>query len=110
MCAATSTFDPGRHDDAEFATIFEGVDAPDHIGTPYTMSVGDSFVGSISSTADTMDVVAIQLIAGQSYSIDLSGLYGGGGTLSDAYVFITNSSGTTVGANDDGAASAWIPS
>ncbi|SFL05367.1 M10 family metallopeptidase C-terminal domain-containing protein [Shimia haliotis] len=102
MCAATSTFDPGRHsDDPESATIFEGTDAPFSTSTPYTISVGDTFRGTIGS-GDEMDIVRINLVAGQTYTFELLGSPSGGGTLSDPLLNLYNSSGGFITSNDDG--------
>ena len=103
MCAATATFDPTRHpgEGPETAAVFEGVDAPATTGTPYTISAGDTFSGTIGS-GDTMDLVRINLVAGQSYTFELNGFAGGGGTLSDPYLILYNGSGTYVTHNDDG--------
>ena len=75
--------------------ISEGADAPETRGTPYQMSVGDTFTGNISAPGD-QDWVAITLTAGQQVSITQTGL-----GLSDPYLEIYNAQGNLVAANDD---------
>ena len=79
-------------------TINEGGDAPGTTSTPYSMSVGDDFLGTLSSGSDR-DNVAISLTAGQTVTIMLSS-EGSGGT-ADPYLWLQNSSGTVVAQNDD---------
>ncbi|MBO9468055.1 M10 family metallopeptidase C-terminal domain-containing protein [Tropicibacter sp. R15_0] len=102
LCSATQTFDPARHPDGEpaFAVVIEGADAPSNTGTPYMMAVGDTFEGSLSLNDN--DWVEVSLVAGQSYTLSMSGSSGGGGTLSDSYLYLTNSAGTVIAQNDDG--------
>jgi len=103
VCSATMTFDPTRHledsDNPLSASVFEGVDAAENTSTAYSMSVGDSFFGTLSSTFDE-DWVSIQLTAGETYRIDLSGT-GTSGDLSDPYLTLFNSSGTYLIHDDD---------
>ncbi len=103
ICAATMTFDPDRHPDAgpDAAAIFEGADAPSSIFTPYSISVGDTFSGTIAG-GDGSDYIAITLTAGETYEFNLGGTASGVGTLSDPYLYLANSAGTVVAANDDG--------
>lgn len=53
------------------AIIVEGMDAPFFIDTPYTIAVGDSFLGIISTSND-LDLIAFSVVAGETYQIDLS--------------------------------------
>ena len=75
-------------------------DAAAGIDTVYTMSVGDTFSGSLDSLGDR-DWVAISLTVGQTYTISLAGVGGGGGTLDDPYLRLYDSSGSLV-TKDDG--------
>jgi serralysin len=100
----TGSFDPARHgEDWSLAQFSEGSDAANGTGTVYTMAPGDSFLGQLGTTGDR-DWVAVTLEAGQSYDIALSGLFGGGGTLGDAYLRIHDGTGALVAENDDGGA------
>jgi len=106
LCNATQTFDPLRHGEdsgQDFATIFEGFDASASTATVYSMSVGDTFNGSIGNSSDE-DWVAITLTAGETYRIDLTGSSSGNGTLSDPLLRLHSSSGTQITSNDDGGA------
>lgn len=77
------------------AVIREGGDAPSTPPTPYRISVGDSFIGTIDSFGDN-DMIAIQLIAGRSYTFNMTG-----NGLSDTYLELYNASGTRIAYNDD---------
>ena len=103
LCNATQTFDPLRHGEdgaGEFAAITEGFDASASTATAYSMSVGDTFNGSIGNSSDE-DWVAITLTAGETYQIDLTGAPSGNGTLSDPLLRLYSSSGTQITSNDD---------
>jgi hypothetical protein len=56
--------------------------------------------GKLEVTGDH-DWFRVQLTAGTSYVISLTGQDGGGGTLADPYLSVHNSSGTVVAQNDD---------
>ncbi|MGP3697302.1 M10 family metallopeptidase C-terminal domain-containing protein [Rhodobacter sp. NSM] len=84
---------------AERAALSEGRDAPASTGTSYRMSVGDSFTGTLSSAGDR-DFVGIQLVAGQTYTIDLAG--SGANPVYDTYLRLYSSNGTLLQSNDDG--------
>ncbi|WP_150297394.1 hypothetical protein [Salipiger aestuarii] len=94
LCAATTTFDPARHDALaladDAARIREGNDAPAGIGTPYEIGVGDGFLGELGRTGDR-DWVAIELTAGQTYQFTMDG-----DTLSDPYLRLYDDGGTLV--------------
>ena len=81
------------------ATIRESGDAPNTVpGTPtVTMSVGDEFLGGL--TMGDRDLVAVTLVAGQAYQIDLAGT--GTSPVGDTYLRVLDSAGTVVGSNDD---------
>lgn len=67
------------------------------------VSVGGTANGSLETAGDR-DWFAVQLTAGTSYTINLSGSPSGAGTLTDAYVRVRNSSGTLIVENNDVAA------
>ncbi|WP_231704120.1 M10 family metallopeptidase [Cochlodiniinecator piscidefendens] len=92
-----ATVDVGISDKA---VISEGTDAPFTITpptTPYTMSVGDTFSGSLS-TYDT-DLVAINLTAGEAVRLNMNGSGGSSGL--DTILAIYDADGNRVGQNDD---------
>lgn len=64
------------------------------------LSVGGSATGSLEVIADR-DWFAVQLTAGATYTVSLTGAQGGGGSLQDPYVFLHDSSGRTLAENDD---------
>lgn len=82
----------------------EGSDAPASTATPYSIAVGDSFTGSVGSAGD-QDWVAVDLVAGETYAIDLLGAISGVGTLSDPYLRLYDSAGNLIAENDDGGVS-----
>ncbi|MFG6539363.1 M10 family metallopeptidase C-terminal domain-containing protein [Sulfitobacter sp. CS16] len=98
ICVMTQTFDPGRHgpDEPIFADIHETIDAAEGISTTYSMSVGDTFYGTIASSYDE-DWVRIELTAGTTYEISHTGI-----SLSDPYLRVYDASGTQITYNDDG--------
>lgn len=105
ICMITQTFDPTRHlsedpdktsdQDRQSAVITEYSDAAEQASTIYTMSVGDTFRGTISTGFDE-DWIAISLTQGEAYEISLTGL-----TLSDPYLRVFSSSGNLLASNDD---------
>ena len=112
ICAMTQSFVPERHESGEqafdgmgplFATISETGDAASGISTSYSMAVGDSFAGSISTGGD-VDWIAITFEAGQTYEIDALGNDSGGGSLRDTDLRLYDSNGTLIEYDDfDGA-------
>ena len=108
VCAMTQTYVPDRHEpgtsgfegvDPLFATLGEGADAAAGVSTSYTMSVGDSFVGNVSTGGD-VDWIAVTLEAGKSYEIDALGSDSGGGTLYDTDLRIYDSNGALIEYDD----------
>ncbi|EBA14592.1 Neutral zinc metallopeptidase, partial [Roseobacter sp. SK209-2-6] len=98
----TGTFDPSRHAEGNGfdggpvrAAIAESVDAAAGTGTNYTMSVGDTFNGTL--WLGDRDWVRVTLTAGESYNITLNGV-----SLTDPYLRLYDSSGNLVAYNDDG--------
>ena len=73
----------------------ETTDAPADMSTPYTISAGQTFYGEISSNGDR-DWVAVNVVAGEAYRVDLTG-----DTLSDPYLRVYDASGNLVDFNDD---------
>ncbi|MDV7272150.1 M10 family metallopeptidase [Thioclava sp. A2] len=91
-----------------YQLVTETTDAPNTIGsTAYTLSVGDSFSGYVASGGD-VDVVRVWLDAWTTYSFDLSGAGGGGGTLSDGFLVLYDASGRVITYDDD-SGSAYDP-
>ncbi|MEQ6202260.1 M10 family metallopeptidase C-terminal domain-containing protein [Sulfitobacter sp. HNIBRBA2951] len=74
----------------------EGADAADNTTTTYSMGVGDSFDGTL--TTGDRDWVEISLTAGGTYEIALTGL-----TLNDPYLRLHDASGAQIAFDDDGA-------
>lgn len=83
-----------------YAAITEGADAGAGTTTGYTISVGDSFSGSL--TSGDRDGVRIYLTAGETYQFDLLGSPSGVGTLADPYLRLYDAGGTMISSNDDG--------
>ncbi|MBD8876642.1 M10 family metallopeptidase C-terminal domain-containing protein [Roseibium polysiphoniae] len=80
------------------AALVESGDAAASVATSYSMNVGDAFAGSLS--AGDRDWVAVTLVGGQSYSIELTGT--GASPLADAYLRLYDSSGNQIASDDDG--------
>ena len=68
--------------------------------TTGTVSVGGSITGSIENVGDT-DWFRISLVAGHIYQFDLQGSATGQGTLSDPFLRLRDSAGTSLAFNDD---------
>ncbi len=81
------------------ATVLETGDAPNTVPAvpTTTMSVGDEFLGSL--TPGDRDLVAVTLVAGQVYQIDLSG--SGASPVTDTFLRVLDASGNVVALNDD---------
>ncbi|MEM6586864.1 MAG: pre-peptidase C-terminal domain-containing protein [Pseudomonadota bacterium] len=81
----------------------EGVDAPDDTSTPYSVNVGETFVGSIGTAGDE-DWIAVTFEAGKTYIIDALGAQSGGGTLGDTDLRLYDANGNFIEYDDlDGA-------
>ena len=100
LCSMTQTFDPARHpgEGPVAQRLTETTDAAAGTDTDYTMSVEDTFSGSLDSAGD-IDWVAISLTAGDAYLITLAG--SGTTTLIDPDLRLYDSSGSLVTGNDD---------
>ncbi|WP_127560698.1 Hint domain-containing protein [Nioella ostreopsis] len=119
MCLICSTFQPFKEtcdyedlaaisvDDA--ALLEDSGDAVASISTTYSMSVGDTFAGTLDSLGDR-DWVELNVVAGESYDINLTGV--GGSAVGDTYMRLYDSTGTYLGFDDDGgvgvASHAWF--
>lgn len=79
-------------------TLSETADAADDINTTYTMTVGDDFLGTLSSGSDR-DIIAVYLTTGQTVQVDLYGE--GGAATADPYLWVLDSAGNPVAQNDD---------
>ena len=85
----------------EPVTITETSDAASDTSTFYAMAPGDTWVGLVDRAGD-YDWVAVELIAGHIYELDVKGAPSGVGTLSDPITSIYDSAGTYLQTNDDG--------
>jgi len=92
---------PGPAFSATLAEITETTDAPESVATPYAIEVGDSFHGRLATTGDR-DWIAVELQAGTAYTISLSGVSSGGGSLVDPYLSLLDATGAVVAEDDDG--------
>lgn len=77
-------------------TVTETTDAAGGTGTTYTMSAGDTFIGTLGFDGD-WDWVGITLTAGVTYTISMNA-----GTMADPYLWLLDSGGTAVVTDDDG--------
>ncbi|MGO4851632.1 M10 family metallopeptidase C-terminal domain-containing protein [Phaeovulum sp. W22_SRMD_FR3] len=94
-CALEAATGPG----VASAAYSEASDAAASVATLYSMGVGDSFSGTLSSAGDR-DWVRVSLVAGQSYTISLTGA--GATPVSDTYLRLYDSAGNQIGYDDDG--------
>ena len=81
------------------ASYTETTDATASTGTTYTIAIGDSFTGTLSTLGD-QDWVRIQLTAGETYNFTLNG--SGASPVGDTYLELRNSAGTILVEDDDG--------
>ena len=80
------------------AVVNEVSDAPWSLSTPYTIAVGDTFSGVVSSNSD-QDLIALTVVAGATYTIDLTADVG---SSLDAYLKIYDANSDFISAKDDG--------
>lgn len=85
----------------EPVTITEASDAAHDTSTIYAMNPGDTWVGTVDGAGD-YDWVAVELIAGHVYALDVKGAPSGVGTLADPITTIYDSTGSYLQTNDDG--------
>ncbi|SDQ13635.1 M10 family metallopeptidase C-terminal domain-containing protein [Pseudovibrio sp. Tun.PSC04-5.I4] len=85
--------------DTDKASIIEGGDAPYSTSTPYTISAGDTFEGSLSFSGDK-DAISLQVEAGVTYTISMEGV--GSGGVSDTYLYLYDSNTNEIATDDDG--------
>ncbi len=76
-------------------------DNPDSIGGNASLTVGVDQTGSIEEAGD-VDVFALSVVAGGSYTIDQRGFFTGQGTLTDPLLRLRDSAGNLLLENDDG--------
>ena len=72
----------------------EGTDAPANVSTPYSVSVGNAFYGTLS--AGDRDWVQITVTGGTAVQLSMNGV-----SLSDPYLRLYDSSGNYISYNDD---------
>ena len=80
------------------APNFETTDADETTSTAYSLSIGQSFYGRISSGTDE-DWIAVTLVAGQTYEFRMLGM--GANFIPDPLVNLYNSTGVFLTSNDD---------
>jgi len=73
-------------------------DIPADTSTTAHINVGDTFVGSLETDGDH-DWIAVDLVAGQKYTMTLDGY--GSNALVDPYLYLKDASGTVLAENDD---------
>ena len=73
-------------------------DAPATAETPYRMTAGDRFRGTLTARTDK-DWVRIELIAGETYTLTLDGI--GPGPVADTVLSVYDADGARVARNDD---------
>ncbi|GFE52482.1 hypothetical protein So717_42350 [Roseobacter cerasinus] len=88
--------------DGPTAVVQEVGDAAGNASTTAAMQVGEQFKGTISSAREK-DWIAVELEAGQSYTIGMSG-DGSEGAINNTYLRLIDPSGNSVAQNDDRAA------
>ena len=79
-------------------------DAPASVETTYTLSVGDGFEGRLEGRTD-QDWIRVELVAGRSYDIRLTGIEFDG--IGNPYLRAFNAAGEEVAFNDNADAAAW---
>lgn len=78
----------------------EGADLSSNPGGAAAMAVGTRFTGEIGAAGDE-DWIAVTLMAGVTYQIELLGADSGNGTLADPYLGIFDADGFLIAENDD---------
>jgi serralysin len=83
-----------------YQTVIETTDANYATGNVYTLDPGDVFLGSISTVYD-VDTVRIWLEADYSYTFEMEGADGGGGSLDDPFLKLWDAQGNFISEDDD---------
>ena len=110
MCTICSSFRP-YSDTCDYEGIEpipevnETSDAAMDNSTTYEMVVNGVFNGNVESAGDR-DWVKIELVAGETYDIDVMGSVTGVGTLTDTVMAIYDADGNYIAGNDDGGSGA----
>ena len=86
--------------------VIETTDAAAGSGTAYTLKVGQTGQGTISSTSDG-DWFRVALVAGQTYTFAATGSGNGSVGLGDPLLTLRNSAGTTLRTDDDSGPDYW---
>ncbi|APO88489.1 M10 family metallopeptidase [Marivivens sp. JLT3646] len=79
--------------------VTETNDAPASTQTPYAISVGDYFVGYLDK--NNQDWIEVTLTAGTTYTAAMAGLGTQSSAVSDPYLTLYSSSGTSISIDDD---------
>jgi serralysin len=88
-----------RDNHVEEARVIEGGDAPYSTTTPYSISSGDTFEGTLSFSGDK-DAIKLEVQAGVTYTISMEGI--GSGGVSDTYLYLYDSNTNEIATDDDG--------
>ena len=91
--------DAGTYEISLASTPVGNVDVPSSTSTSFGIAAGQSLIGTIDEPGDT-DWYFLDIIAGQSYQIDLT--RGGETPIGDPYLAIFDSTGTLALSDDDG--------
>ncbi|MQQ08315.1 S8 family serine peptidase [Epibacterium sp. SM1979] len=70
-------------------------------GSAGALASGSSITGTLEEAGDR-DWIAVNLLGGREYEVDLRGVASNSGTLVDPYLNVYDSSGSFLGSNDDG--------
>lgn len=80
------------------ANVFEAIDAPDDLSTPYKINLGDTFFGRLTSS--DFDFVGLNVVAGETYEIALTRI--GADAIEDPFTALLSDSGSLLTSDDDG--------
>ncbi|MBW6420234.1 M10 family metallopeptidase C-terminal domain-containing protein [Rhizobium sp. XQZ8] len=86
--------------------VIETTDAAAGSGTTYTLKVGQTGQGAISSTSD-QDWFRVDLVAGQTYTFAATGSGNGAVGLGDPVLTLRNSAGASLRTDDDSGPDYW---